>query len=112
MPSDTQPNPSNNHTHNSTYDAKQIQQKLDTSLSRPQLNQDGHLRHFLGVEGLNRAQLQTIIAKAETFFDAQGQLINSPELEAGDSGQPAGYDTHVDADYQHSMGIQQGWVGS
>ena len=81
MPSDTQPNPSNNHTHNSTYDAKQIQQKLDTSLSRPQLNQDGHLRHFLGVEGLNRAQLQTIIAKAETFFDAQGQLINSPELE-------------------------------
>ena len=81
MPSDTQPNPSNNHTHNSTYDAKQIQQKLDTSLSRPQLNQDGHLRHFLGVEGLNRAQLQTIIAKAETFFDAQGHLINSPELE-------------------------------
>lgn len=38
--------------------------------------------------------------------------LNSPELEAGDSGQPAGYDTHVDADYQHSMGIQQGWVGS
>lgn len=63
------------------YDPDSIHQRLNTSLSRPQLNADGHLRHFLGVEGLNKNQLQTIIAKAESFFDEQGQLINSPELE-------------------------------
>ncbi|WP_227431247.1 aspartate carbamoyltransferase catalytic subunit [Psychrobacter sp. I-STPA6b] len=63
------------------YNATLVQQKLNSSLSEPQLNTDGHLRHFLGVEGLNKAQLQAIIAKAETFFDEQGQLINRPELE-------------------------------
>ncbi|WP_230655907.1 aspartate carbamoyltransferase catalytic subunit [Psychrobacter sp. I-STPA10] len=86
MPTDTQPQSSKTaitqtQTAKTPYDAQQIQYKLDTSLSRPQLNKDGHLRHFLGVEGLDKAQLQAIIAKAETFFDAQGQLINSPELE-------------------------------
>ncbi len=58
-----------------------IHKRLHTSLSRPQLNEDGALRHFLGVEGLNKAQLQNIIAKAETFIDAHGQLINRPELD-------------------------------
>ena len=58
-----------------------IHQKLNTSLSLPQLNEDGSIRHFLGVEGLNKTQLQAIIAKAETFFDDKDQLINSPELE-------------------------------
>ena len=62
-------------------DPDTVHQKLNASLSRPQLNTDGHLRHFLGVEGLNKAQLQAIIAKAETFFDENGQLINRPELE-------------------------------
>ncbi|BFM02116.1 hypothetical protein Psyaliredsea_07630 [Psychrobacter alimentarius] len=64
-----------------TLDSNAIHQKLNTSLSRPQLNTDGSIRHFLGVEGLSKAQLQAIIAKAETFFDDKGQLINRPELE-------------------------------
>lgn len=58
-----------------------IHQRLNASLSHPQLNDDGSIRHFLGVEGLNKAQLQAIIAKAETFIDDKGQLINRPELE-------------------------------
>ncbi len=62
-------------------DPKAIHEQLDISLSRPQLNSDGSIRHFLGVEGLNKAQLQKIIAKAETFIDDNGQLINRPELE-------------------------------
>lgn len=56
-------------------------EKLGFSLSRPQLNADGGIRHFLGVEGLSKAQLQAIIAKAMCFFDDKGNLINSPELE-------------------------------
>lgn len=63
------------------FDHDVIHRKLNTSLSRPQLNADGSLRHFLGVEGLNKSQLQTIIAKAETFIDENGQLINRPELD-------------------------------
>ncbi len=55
--------------------------KLEASLTKPQVNSNGHLRHFLGVEGLSREQLIAIIAKAETFFDSNGQLINCPELE-------------------------------
>ncbi len=58
-----------------------IHQRLNASLSHPQLNDDGSIRRFLGVEGLNKAQLQAIIAKAETFIDDKGQLINRPELE-------------------------------
>ncbi len=64
-----------------SFDHDTIHQKLNTSLSHPQLNEDGSLRHFLGVEGLNKAQLQAIIAKAETFFDENGLLINRPELD-------------------------------
>ena len=63
------------------FDPNTIHQRLNTSLSRPQLNTDGSIRHFLGVEGLNKAQLKAIIAKAETFFDENGQLINRPELD-------------------------------
>lgn len=63
------------------FDPDIIHQRLDQSLSRPQLNSDGSLRHFLGVEGLNKSQLQAIIAKAETFIDDNGQLINRHELE-------------------------------
>ena len=62
-------------------DSDTIQNKLDTSLSRPQLNANGGFRHFLGVEGMSRAQLEAIINKAETFFDDNGQLINRPELD-------------------------------
>lgn len=60
---------------------KDINMRLNASLSHPQLTHDGKLRHFLGVEGLNRQQLQTIIDKALAFFDAHGDLINSHELE-------------------------------
>lgn len=63
------------------FDPSTIHQRLNTSLSQPQLNDDGSIRHFLGVEGLNKAQLQNIIAKAETFFDDKGQLLNRPELD-------------------------------
>ena len=63
------------------FDPETIRQRLNTSLSLPQLNSDGSIRHFLGVEGLDKAQLQAIIAKAETFIDDNGQLINRPELE-------------------------------
>ncbi|MGP5552556.1 aspartate carbamoyltransferase catalytic subunit [Psychrobacter celer] len=63
------------------FDPNTIHQRLNSSLSRPQLNADNRIRHFLGVEGLNKAQLQAIIAKAETFFDENGQLINRPELD-------------------------------
>ena len=55
------------------FDPDTIHQRLNTSLSHPQLNPDGSIRHFLGVEGLNKAQLKAIIAKAETFFDENGQ---------------------------------------
>lgn len=66
----------------SVTDSEQsIYAKLNASLSRPQLNTDGSIRHFLGVEGLDKAQLQTIINKAESFFDEQGQLINAPDLD-------------------------------
>ena len=30
--------------------------RLNASLSKPQLNEDGHIRHFLGIEGLSREQ--------------------------------------------------------
>ncbi|WP_435980072.1 aspartate carbamoyltransferase catalytic subunit [Psychrobacter sp. DM4] len=63
------------------FDPSTIHERLNTSLSRPQLNADGSIRHFLGVEGLNKAQLQSIITKAETFFDDKGLLVNRPELE-------------------------------
>ncbi|HCH25944.1 MULTISPECIES: aspartate carbamoyltransferase catalytic subunit [Psychrobacter] len=63
------------------FDPNTTHQRLNSSLSRPQLNADNRIRHFLGVEGLNKAQLQAIIAKAETFFDENGQLINRPELD-------------------------------
>ena len=63
------------------FDPNTIHEKLDATISRPQLNNEGSIRHFLGVEGLNKAQLQAIITKAESFFDDKGQLINRPELE-------------------------------
>ena len=58
-----------------------IDARLNASLSRPQLTDDGQLRHFLGVEGLNRQQLENIIEKAMGFFDAHGGLVTSNELE-------------------------------
>ncbi len=54
--------------------------QLNASLGRPQLSTDGGIRHFLGVEGLSRAQLETIIDKAMGYFDEQGRLTNTNEL--------------------------------
>lgn len=78
---DSRSTPTVSPTDYAKFDPETIHQKLNASLSRPQLNNDGSIRHFLGVEGLSKAQLQAIIAKAETFFDDNGQLINRPELE-------------------------------
>ncbi len=54
--------------------------QLNASLGCPQLSTDGGIRHFLGVEGLSRAQLETIIDKAMGYFDEQGRLTNTNEL--------------------------------
>lgn len=64
-----------------TNNSQSIDHRLNTSLSQPQITADGGIRHFLGVEGLNKKQLQTIIHKAESFFDKNGNLTNSNELE-------------------------------
>ena len=65
------------------FDPDTIHQKLNSSLSLPQLNNDGSIRHFLGVEGLNKAQLQAIIAKAETFFDEKVNDFVLPNVFCG-----------------------------
>lgn len=57
-----------------------VQARLNAQLARPQLSIDGGIRHFLGVEGLNRTQLERIIDKAMGYFDANGKLINTDEL--------------------------------
>lgn len=57
-----------------------IATRLNHSMSLPQLNNDGTIRHFLGVEGLNRIQLENIIDKAMGYFDKEGRLINTDEL--------------------------------
>ena len=57
-----------------------ITTRLNHSMSVPQLNDDGTIRHFLGVEGLNRTQLERIIDKAMSYFDEHGRLINTDEL--------------------------------
>lgn len=62
-------------------DQTSINERLNNSLSYPQLNKDGTLRHFLGVEGLSKEQLLQIIHKAESFFDEQGNLVNTNDLE-------------------------------
>lgn len=66
----------------------EIEQRLNASLSRPQLstkdNSESYepfLRHFIGVEGLNKFQLKAIIDKAESYFDTQGNLTNADDLE-------------------------------
>ncbi len=47
---------------------------------------------------------QAALAKVDDLLAAQDQ---SPS----DDGRPASYDTAIDSTYQHSMGVQQGWVG-
>lgn len=64
-----------------TTDNTSIDDRLNSSLSYPQLNDDGSLRHFLGVEGLSKQQLLNIINKAESFFDEEGNLVNANDLD-------------------------------
>lgn len=56
--------------------------RLNQTLVRPQLipNDDTGIRHFIGVEGLTRSQLEGIIDKAMGYFDEDGKLINTDEL--------------------------------
>ena len=56
--------------------------RLNQTLVRPQLipNDDTGIRHFIGVEGLTRSQLEGIIDKAMGYFDEDGRLINTTEL--------------------------------
>lgn len=57
-----------------------IQARLNAQLAQPQLADDGGIRHFIGVEGLSRRQLENIIDKAMGYFDEDGRLINTTEL--------------------------------
>lgn len=54
--------------------------KLHTP-SQIQLNKDGHLKHFVTIEGLSKDTLNTILDTAETFINENNQLITSPLLE-------------------------------
>lgn len=56
--------------------------RLNQTLVRPQLipNDNTGIRHFIGVEGLTRPQLEGIIDKALGYFDEDGRLINTDEL--------------------------------
>ncbi len=49
--------------------------------SQIQLNQDGHLKHFLTIEGLSKPTLTKILDTANSFFNDQNQLITIPLLE-------------------------------
>lgn len=59
---------------------KDLQTKLDTAMSRPELIFDG-IRHFIGVEGLSRAQLMQILDKANGYLLGDGKIKNSDELD-------------------------------
>ncbi|OBX74435.1 aspartate carbamoyltransferase [Moraxella atlantae] len=59
---------------------KDLQTKLDAAMSRPELIFDG-IRHFIGVEGLSRAQLMQILDKANGYLLGDGKIKNSDELD-------------------------------
>lgn len=59
---------------------KDLQTKLDTAMSQPELIFDG-IRHFIGVEGLSRAQLMQILDKANGYLLGDGKIKNSDELD-------------------------------
>ncbi|SPL71474.1 aspartate carbamoyltransferase catalytic subunit [Acinetobacter stercoris] len=49
--------------------------------SQIQLNRDGHLKHFLTIEGLSKETLTKILDTAHSFINDQNQLITTPLLE-------------------------------
>lgn len=59
---------------------KDLQTKLDTAMSQPELIPEG-IRHFIGVEGLSRAQLMQILDKANGYLLGDGKIKNSDELD-------------------------------
>ena len=59
----------------------ELQHKLDQAMAQPELTTEGELRHFIGVEGLAKAQLMAIIEKANGYIVGNGQIRNSDELE-------------------------------
>lgn len=61
-------------------DHADITARLNQTLARPQQADGGEIRHFIGVEGLSRLQLENIIGKAMGYFDGHGRLINTNEL--------------------------------
>lgn len=56
-----------------------IKERLNQTLGHPQFMNEG-ICHFLGVEGLDRIQLENIIQKATGYFDEAGRLTNTREL--------------------------------
>ena len=49
--------------------------------SQIQLNTQGHLKHFLTIEGLSKQTLTQILDTAQSFINDQNQLITTPLLE-------------------------------
>lgn len=68
-----------------TLSNDQLQSKLDLAMAKPAKVDDSHIRHFIGVEGLTKAQLMAIIEKANGYLtDNDGRpnsIKNSNELE-------------------------------
>lgn len=68
-----------------TLSNEALQSKLDQAMAKPELTAAGDLRHFIGVEGLSKAQLMAIIEKANGYLtDNAGRpnsIRNSDELE-------------------------------
>ncbi|ENV32644.1 aspartate carbamoyltransferase catalytic subunit [Acinetobacter gerneri] len=49
--------------------------------SQIQLNQDGHLKHFITIEGLSKETLTKILDTAHSFINDQNQLVTNNLLE-------------------------------
>lgn len=68
-----------------TLSNEALQSKLDQAMAKPELTAAGDLQHFIGVEGLSKAQLMAIIEKANGYLtDNAGRpnsIRNSDELE-------------------------------
>lgn len=60
---------------------EQLQQKLDQAMALPELTANGDIKHFIGVEGLSKAQLMAILEKANGYLGDNGYIKNSNELD-------------------------------
>ena len=70
---------------NQTLSNEHLQQKLDLAMAKPEKvalnNGEDGIRHFIGVEGLTKAQLMHIITKANGYLIGDGKISNSNELD-------------------------------